>query len=70
MDDVMGFKLAFYSIQFSADEEACCTEPNQSINNHTSDSIIHESNNNVPLIREKKHQLLTRFAKSIENHDR
>lgn len=69
MGDVMGFKLAFNSIQFSADEEACCTEPNQSINNHTSNSIIHESNN-VPLIRGKKHQLLTWFAKSIENHDR
>lgn len=53
MGRVMEFKLVFYSIQFSTDEETCCTEPNQSINNHTSDSIIHESNNNVPLIREK-----------------
>lgn len=53
MGRVMEFKLVFYSIQFSTNEETCCTEPNQSINNHTSDSIIHESNNNVPLIREK-----------------
>lgn len=70
MGDIMGFELVFYSIQFSAGEEACCTKRNRSINNHTSDLILHESNKNAPLIREKKHQLLTWFAKSIENHDR